>query len=382
MSVTRAFKLLSMLKSLVKNEYLSATDLMGELHGMPQKIGQHLTLYKGTDLNAYFEQLCVNSKPVEIPVQKLLNELGFTGQEITSVAQASIGQVYQMKGNQGVFAAKIKYPGIEKGIKKDFRFLRILAAPLKLTPFRNNGMLKLAGDLEKVMLKECDYSEEARIQSQFALLFKDHPNILVPDVVTFNDKVIVSEWVNGEPLLAGKNLTGKWFVETLLKFFLTSLNALGMVHGDPHPGNFIIQDEKGTKRLVVLDYGSVLILSSSQKLILCRLLLGDFASEQALKQGLAELGVPQETLEAYEPILGDLVTILLEPFYYPGEYDFADWRFQYKMNTLLGSQRWEQPLGFSPVMLMLSRTLHGLYYYTRAGAVKLNWYELAREYLR
>lgn len=381
MSVFRAFKLLGMLKNLIKNDYASASTSMSELHGLPQKFGQHLTLYQGSHLNSYFEKLCVESKTEALPAADYLKSINISFQEINLYAQASIGQVYKVKSRDKDLALKIKYPNIEKKIKSDIKTLKLILAPLKLTPLKNNNLFLLAEYFEQLLINECDYLQEAYVQNTFCKLFKEDSDIVVPFAGYFDEKAILSEWVEGNNLL-NKDEIDDWFVNNLLRFLLISLKEIGMVHSDPNPGNFLIFENNGTKQLAVLDYGSVVILNVEQKELLVKLILGNLNSEQDLFNALGKLGVSGETIDDYRPILGDLISILFEPFYYPGHYNFADWRLQYKINTLMSSRQWARPLAISPSLIMILRAMQGVYHYARSSSVKINWYNAARNYLR
>ncbi len=383
MSVTRAIKLLSVARGLIKNDFAGAAGVMGELHGLPQKIGQHLTLYNTRHSDEYFASLCTQSSIVELNIEQVLKGLGLARGEVELRAQASIGQVYRVTAADGPLAVKVKYPGVEKRIKNDFRVLRAVIWPARLLPLRNSGLFQLLGQLEAMLLTECDYLAEAERQKAFHELFARAPGIRVPAVLAANAQAIVAEWLDGKELLHCLDQPDSWFVTSYLKFVLVSLGRLGMVHADPHPGNFIITAaDTGEKSLAVIDYGSVVIFNAEEKQALLRLLTGEYAHETALVDDLLRLGLEPGVLDMYRPILGDLVSILFEPFYYPGDYDFANWRVQYKLNTLMASRPWTKPLTAPLKLLLLMRTVQGLYYYARKASAVINWHRAVRKYLR
>jgi len=260
--------------------------------------------------------------------------------------------------------------------------LRRLIWPLKFLPLRNSALFPLLEHLNSMLLGECAYIREAENQKDFYRLFRDEPCIVIPEVITYNDRAIVSRWVEGCSLRDYTRPGDGWFIETYLGFVLKSLANLGLVHADPHPGNFIINGDNTTaRRLAVLDFGSVAAFSPEEVQAVSALLTGEYENEEQLINDLLILGINEESLDAYRPVLGDLVSILLEPFYYPGPYDFSNWRFQYRVNTLMASKTWEKPLLVSPRILLLARVLHGLYYYARKNSILFNWHDAVRLHL-
>lgn len=387
MGVLRSLKLLSIIKGIVKSDFENTSELMGGLHGLPQKLGQHLTLYFGTGSGGYFGRLCTESKMEQISAARVLHELRQDYRDCQCVAQASIGQVYRVETGSGTLALKVRYPGVAGKIKGDFRLLKALLLPVRFLPLKNGGLIPLIHDLEALILRECDYEREAEVQNTFHRLFREDDTICVPEVMAYNDQAIISQWIRG----AGPNLSELAhdsrfahdcrFAETYLKFFLNSLKETGMVHADPHPGNFIITAAASGSRLAVLDFGSVVRFTGAEKQALTRLLLGEYETEKTLVDDMLQLGVTGEILEQYETVIGDLVSILLEPFYFRGNYDFRCWRLQYKLNTILASRAWERPLAVPPRLLLLVRTIQGLYFYARNRSALINWHDHARRFL-
>jgi hypothetical protein len=113
-------------------------------------------------------------------------------------------------------------------------------------------------ELKARVAEELDYELEAESQAAFASAYEDDPDFVVPGVVAGTKQVLVSEWVEGVPLsriIAGGSEQDRDRAGLLLARFLFSGPArAGLLHADPHPGNFRLADDG---RLVVLDYGAV-----------------------------------------------------------------------------------------------------------------------------
>jgi predicted unusual protein kinase regulating ubiquinone biosynthesis (AarF/ABC1/UbiB family) len=115
---------------------------------------------------------------------------------------------------------------------------------------------ELLAGVKDGLLSELDYTHEAKTQRAFRAATDDGSDIIVPRVIVATDCVLVTEWVDGTPLSeiirSGTTQQRDRAGQLLLRFFLSSPERVGLVHGDPHPGNFRLLDD----RLIVLDFGS------------------------------------------------------------------------------------------------------------------------------
>ena len=105
--------------------------------------------------------------------------------------------------------------------------------------------------------EELDYELEAQNQRSLARIFRGHPFIVVPDVVTrmSRERVIVSEFVEGtgfEELKRCPDAERDRLGEIIFRFFMGCLYRHHQFSGDPHPGNFLLQADG---RVAFLDFG-------------------------------------------------------------------------------------------------------------------------------
>lgn len=236
------------------------------------KVGQALSVFEAGMPDKYAEPFRealtkLQSEAPPLPadeVEKVLDaQLGlkwrerfakFDGQ---AAAAASIGQVHRAVWSDGrEVAVKIQYPGADEALRSDLKQLRRLA-PL-LRPLNPGTDVKgVIDELYESTVSELDYRLEADTQRVFAAEFAGDPLIRVPSVLASAPKVLVTEWANGRALskiaAEGSPEERNRTAELLSEFQFSSPSRVGMMHGDPHPGNFLLGDDG---RMVVLDFGA------------------------------------------------------------------------------------------------------------------------------
>jgi predicted unusual protein kinase regulating ubiquinone biosynthesis (AarF/ABC1/UbiB family) len=173
----------------------------------------------------------------------------------------------------------------------------------------------LISELRERVAEELDYRLEASSQQGFATAFAGDPDILVPHVVAGSDRVIVTEWVDGTPLSTiidsgtreQRNRAGLLYA----RFLFSGPARSGMLHADPHPGNYRLLDDG---RLGVLDFGAVNRLPGGFPEAMGRLMrlamVGDHA---AVLAGLKEEGFIKPGVEVEPQTLLNFLAPFLDP---------------------------------------------------------------------
>jgi predicted unusual protein kinase regulating ubiquinone biosynthesis (AarF/ABC1/UbiB family) len=177
------------------------------------------------------------------------------------VAAASIGQVHRARWSDGTpVAVKVQYPGVADAVAGD---VRSLAVALRLTSLVARGMAMppLVAELRTRLGEELDYRTEAQHQRAFAEAYAGDPRYYVPPVVQATREVLVTHWMDGiglaEVARDGTAAERDHLGAAYQHFFLTSPRRVGLLHTDPHPGNFRLLEDG---RMGVLDFGSVLVM--------------------------------------------------------------------------------------------------------------------------
>ncbi|MGW1163738.1 ABC1 kinase family protein [Streptomyces sp. NPDC002519] len=253
--------------------------VLGELKGGAMKFGQALSVFESAlpeevagPYRAALTKLQEAAPPMPTrTVHAVLEEhLGANWHELFQEfedkpsAAASIGQVHRGVWHDGrEVAVKVQYPGAGEALLSDLnqlsRFARLLGP---LIP--GMDIKPLITELRDRVSEELDYGLEAQAQRAHAEEFANDPDVMVPDVVHQCERILVTEWVDGLPLsevIANGTQEQRDRAGQLLARFLFSGPArTGLLHADPHPGNFRLlpgPTEKDDWRLGVLDFGTV-----------------------------------------------------------------------------------------------------------------------------
>src|SRR5215210_5700015 len=195
-------------------------------------------------------------KVIESELEQPLEE-AFAAFEHEPIAAASIGQVYRARLHDGRdVAVKVQYPGVAQAVRADMQNIGMILRLMKrIAP--GLDVKATADEVRNRIGEELDYELEAQNQRSLARIFRGHPFIVVPDVVTSltHEKVIVSEFVAGLGFDAIKQLdqpTRNRVGETVFRFFFGCMYRHHQFSGDPHPGNFLLMDDG---RVAFLDFG-------------------------------------------------------------------------------------------------------------------------------
>lgn len=254
--------------------------VLGELKGGAMKFGQAMSVFESAlpeevagPYRAALTKLQDAAPPMPTrTVHSVLAErLGpdwrdlFEEFEDKPAAAASIGQVHRAMWHDGRdVAVKVQYPGAGEALLSDLtqlgRFARLLGP---LIP--GMDIKPLIAELRDRVSEELDYSLEAQAQQVHAEEFDGDPDVMVPKVVHQCDQVLVTEWMDGIPLsevIADGTPEQRDRAGQLLARFLFSGPArTGLLHADPHPGNFRLlpggPEGADGWRLGVLDFGTV-----------------------------------------------------------------------------------------------------------------------------
>jgi len=313
--------------------------VLGELKGGAMKFGQALSLFESVlpddvaaPYRAHLSRLQADAPPM--PTSRvhavLARELGprwrdsFADFSPLPAAAASIGQVHRATWADGrPVAVKVQYPGADEALRSDLRQIGRLG---KVVSPLVGGMDvgPLVDELTARVTEELDYTLEASAQQQAAEGFEGSEEFFVPHVLASTSKVMVSEWVEGRPLsiaadlpAAERNAIGLSYV----RFLFAGPRQAGLLHADPHPGNFKIMSDG---RLGVVDFGLVARLPEGLPPAMGRILrIAQQGDAHEVAQQLHVEGFVASDIDAED--LMDYLAPFVEPASVP-EFEFSrDW---------------------------------------------------------
>lgn len=247
--------------------------VLGELKGGAMKVGQALSVMEAAIPPQFAEPfrealVKLQSEAPPLPAAKVHRvldaQLGtkwrerFASFDDTPAASASIGQVHRAVWKDGRdVAVKIQYPGADEALRADLKLIqRFNWVAKQVVP--GADVDRLVSEINDTLEAELEYRQEADNQRAFAKAFAGDSKFFVPAVIASAPKVIVSEWIEGrrlsEIINSGTKQERDSACALLLEFTLSSPARVGLVHADPHPGNFMMLPDG---RLGVIDFGAV-----------------------------------------------------------------------------------------------------------------------------
>jgi predicted unusual protein kinase regulating ubiquinone biosynthesis (AarF/ABC1/UbiB family) len=304
--------------------------VLGELKGGAMKFGQALSIFEAAmpeELAGPYRATLTKLQDAAPPmptatVHKVLAaELGpqwrrkFKEFDETPAAAASIGQVHRAVWKDGRdVAVKVQYPGAGDALISDFtqvaRVGRVAAGwipGLDIKP--------ILEELKARIVEELNYTLEAESQTQFADAFRDDPVFVVPEVVIATPHLIVSEWLEGVALskliATGTPQERNLGARRYLEFLLAGPARAGLLHADPHPGNYRLTPDG---RFGILDFGAVKRLPDGMPPEIGRLLTLALQNDaDGVVAGLREEGFIKASIDIDGRALLDYLAPFLEP---------------------------------------------------------------------
>jgi predicted unusual protein kinase regulating ubiquinone biosynthesis (AarF/ABC1/UbiB family) len=317
-------------------------QVLGQLKGGAMKFGQALSVFEAAlpeevaaPYRAALTKLQESAPPLPAAVvhRVLERELGvdwrdcFQSFDDHPAAAASIGQVHRAVWADGrEVAVKIQYPGAGPALLSDLRQLSrvarmfsMLAPGLDIKP--------LLAELQERVAEELDYRLEAESQETFAEAYDGDEEIRIPHVVAGSEHVLITEWMEGIPLskIIREGTPEQRDRATLLlaRFLFSGPVLAGLLHADPHPGNFRLLPDG---RLGVIDFGAVNRLPDGAPEpigVIARLAL-DGQADEVLARLRAE-GFVKPSIQVDAQAVLDYVLPLLEPVDQPTFRFSRDW---------------------------------------------------------
>ena len=210
--------------------------------------------------------------------RRMMAELGpewaarYKSFEPQPAASASLGQVHRAVSHDGrALAVKLQYPDMQSAVEADLDQLKIVfALHARMNPAVDTG--EILTEVSARLREELDYELEASHTALYALIFKDEPRIRVPEVLAelSTKRLLTMTWLEGRKLLDYKPAPledRNAIAQAMFKAWWYPFSHYGVIHGDPHLGNYTIFEQGSTNGangalgkpagINLLDYGCI-----------------------------------------------------------------------------------------------------------------------------
>ena len=184
-------------------------------------------------------------------------------------AAASLGQVHRARSLDGrALACKLQYPDMASAVEADLAQLQILfALHRRLDPAIETQ--DMAREIAERIREELDYQREAKHAALYAHMLQNFDDVHVPQVdqTLSTARLLTMQWLDGEKLLSFKSAPEEernLIARALFKAWWHPFSQFGIIHGDPHLGNYTIFTKGAEPQGInLLDYGCVRIFPPS-----------------------------------------------------------------------------------------------------------------------
>ena len=284
-------------------------DAAIHLRGSFLKLGQFASARPDLLPAAYVRQLSklqdrVPPAPAAVIMRTIAEDVGpvselFAEFEAHSASAASLAQVHRAVRRDGrPVAVKVQYPRVREIVpqeaKDTHRILKLVGRVVKGVDLPTIGRM-----LEQGVLSEIDYVNEAGNIEAFAENFAGDPKVVVPQVHRdlSRGRVLVMDWIDGENLARALAVADRDVADAALRIlvdaYLKQILEDGLLHSDPHPGNFLLQQghDLDAMKLGVVDFGVCTRIPDATRLALRELYRAGITRDlPAIAEALHTLG--------------------------------------------------------------------------------------------
>ena len=192
----------------------------------------------------------------------------FASFEHHPAAAASLGQVHRARAHNGMeLACKLQYPDMQSAVEADLKQLEwLFAIHRRLDPAVDTT--EVAGEIGERIREELDYQREAKHVSLYRTMLETTPEVRVPRAwpALSTRRLLTLDWLEGDRLLLhkGDDLAARnRLAIALFKAWWLPFSRFGVIHGDPHLGNYTAFIEDGAPQGInLLDYGCIRIFAA------------------------------------------------------------------------------------------------------------------------
>lgn len=249
---------------------------LGGLKGPVMKVAQILATVPDALPNDYIKELAQlqSNAPAmgwAFVNRRMAAELGPNWQDKfgrfdhQAASAASLGQVHKASTKDGQpLACKLQYPDMASAVEADLKQLRLV---FKLYRAYDKAVdpTEIHKELSARIREELDYGREAANMALYGHMLRAETGVNVPEAIPTlsTDRLLSMTWLDGNPLLSVKERDLEFRNQVALNMFrawYVPFYHYGVIHGDPHLGNYSICDDGAVN---LLDFGCIRVFEPS-----------------------------------------------------------------------------------------------------------------------
>ncbi len=320
-------------------------ETLGQLKGPLMKVAQMVATVPDLlppEFAAELRELQTNAPDMgpAFVRRRMAAELGpdwatrFAAFDLKPAAAASLGQVHRATALDGrALAVKLQYPEMQSAVESDLGQLRAILA-IGRRMFGAIDTSEVIGELSERLREELDYDHEARAMALYRAFFADREEIAVPEgePALSTGRLLTMSWLEGRGLTdfkASDQTARDRVAKLLFEGWWSPLTHIGVIHGDPHLGNYSFAGD--ADRLNLLDFGCIRVFPPRFVGGVVKLhramVAGDRQGERAAYEAWGFNGLSDDLMDVlgiwarfiYGPLLDDRVRTVADGVA-PGEY--------------------------------------------------------------
>jgi predicted unusual protein kinase regulating ubiquinone biosynthesis (AarF/ABC1/UbiB family) len=320
-------------------------DGLKSLKGSALKVAQMLSMDKSFLPQAFVEKFSLSQfsvPPLSAPLvlKTFKTNFGKSPYDIfdefnaNSVNAASIGQVHKAVKNGKKLAVKIQYPGVANSISSDLSLVKPIA--IRMFNLQGKDSDKYFKEVEDKLIEETNYLLELKQSQEVVKACKKIENLVFPEYYPeySSERIITMDWMTGKHLSeftavnTNPEIANK-IGQALWDFYMYQIHILKKVHADPHPGNFLVNNEN---QLVALDFGCMKQIPNEFYIPYFELIDKKIINNPKLFSAkLFELEIirtddSKEEVDYFTAMFYDLLSLFTQPFQ-EENFDFSDAEF-------------------------------------------------------
>ncbi len=249
-------------------------SMLGGLKGPIMKVAQLLATVPDLvppEYAAELSKLQSEAPPMgaAFVTRRMMSELGpdwrsrFGSFDLRPAAAASLGQVHRATATDGsALACKLQYPDMQSAVEADLKQLELVfAVQRRLSSVIDSR--EIVTEIGDRLREELDYKNEAKNAALYRGVLADIPEVRVPGVrpELSTRRLLTLDWLDGEKILTFKTApieVRNRLAVAMFKAWWHPVGQIGVIHGDPHLGNYAVFREGGEPAGInLLDYGCI-----------------------------------------------------------------------------------------------------------------------------